>query len=85
MIYILQHVTVVNVHKAACTSSLSTIITIAAQIPYSGYFSGSKIFVSSEFLASSWKNLFGRGKLNYTPVLCVTVLWVKSSWFTSQP
>ena len=54
-------------------------------IPYSGYFSGDKIFVRSEFLASSWKNFHGRGILNHTPVLCGTVLCVKISWFTSQP
>ena len=35
-------------------------------IPYSGYFSGGEIFVSSEFLASSWKNSCGRGILNHT-------------------
>ena len=54
-------------------------------IPYSGYFSGGKIFVSSEFLASSWQNFRGRGILNHTPVLCGTVSWVKISWFASQP
>ena len=43
------------------------------RIPYSGYFSWGKIFVSSEFLASSWKNFRGRGILNHTPVLCGTV------------
>ena len=35
-------------------------------IPYSGYFFGGKIFVSSEFLASSWKNFRGHGILNHT-------------------
>ena len=32
-----------------------------ADIPYSGYFSGGKLFVSSEFLASSGKIFRGRG------------------------
>ena len=48
-------------------------------------FWGVKIFVSSEFLASSWKNFHGCGILNHTPVLCSTVLWVKISWLASQP
>ena len=52
---------------------------------YSGYFSGGKIFVRSEFLASSWKNFHGHGILNHTSVHCGTVLWVKISWFASQP
>ena len=42
-----------------------------------GIFQGGKMFVSSEFLASSWKNFHGCGTLNHTPVLCGTVLWVK--------
>ena len=46
---------------------------------------GGKIFVNSEFLASLWKNFRGYSLLNHTPVLCGTVLWVKISWFTSQP
>ena len=54
-------------------------------LPYSGYFSGGKIFVSNEFLASSWKNFHSRSTLNHTLVLCVTVSWIKISWFTSQP
>jgi len=55
-------------------------------IPYSGYFfRGGKIFVSSEFLASSWKSFRGRGILNHTPVLCRTTSWVKISLFASQP
>ena len=33
--------------------------------------------MSSEFLASSWKNFHGRSILNHTPVLCGTVSWVK--------
>ena len=33
-------------------------------IPYNGYFWGGKIFMSSEFLASSWKRFRGRGILN---------------------
>ena len=56
-----------------------------SRIPYSGYFSGGKIFVSSEFLDSSWRNFRGRGILNHTPVLCGTVSWVKISWLASQP
>ena len=32
-----------------------------SQIPYSGNFSGGKIFVSSEFLASLWKIFCGHG------------------------
>ena len=48
-------------------------------VPYSGYFGGVKIFMSSEFLASSWKNFHGRGILNHTPLLCSTVSWVKIS------
>ena len=51
----------------------------------SRYFLGGKIFVRSEFLASSWKNFRGCGILNHTPVHCGTVLWVKSLWFASQP
>ena len=55
-------------------------------IPYSGYFwGGGKIFVSSKFLASSWKTFRGHGILNHTPVLCGTVSWVKISWYASQP
>ena len=54
-------------------------------IPYSGYFSGGEIFMSSEFWASSGKTFCGRCILNHTPVLCDTVSWVKISWFTSQP
>ena len=50
---------------------------IHCNIPYSGYFWGGKIFVSSEVLASSWKNFHGCGILNHTPVLCGTVSWVK--------
>ena len=42
-----------------------------------GIFHGVKFFVSSEFLASSWKNFHGRSILNHTPVLCGTVSWVK--------
>ena len=30
-------------------------------ILYSGYFSGGKMFMSSEFLASLWKNFHGCG------------------------
>ena len=36
-------------------------------VPYSGYFSGGKIFVSSKFGDSSWKRFRGRGMLNHTP------------------
>ena len=54
-------------------------------IPYSGYFSGGKIFMGSEFFASSWKNFRGFGILNHTLVLCGTLSWVKISWFASQP
>ena len=54
-------------------------------LPYGRYFSGGKIFVSSEFLASSWKNICGHGILNHTWVLCGSVLWIKISWFASQP
>ena len=54
-------------------------------VPYSGYFSGDKIFVRSEFLPSSWKTFRGHSILNHTPVHCGTVSWVKISWFTSQP
>ena len=46
-------------------------------IPYSGHFSGGKIFVSSELLASSWKYFRGCGILNHTLVLCGTISWVK--------
>ena len=42
-------------------------------VPYSGYFSGGKIFMSSEFLASLWKNVCGHGILNHTLVLCGTI------------
>ena len=45
-------------------------------IPYRGYFSGGKIFVSSEFLASLWKYFRGRRILNHTRVLCGTVSWI---------
>ena len=31
------------------------------------------------------ENFRGRGILNHTPVHCGTVLWVKISWFASQP
>ena len=31
------------------------------QIPYSGNFLGGKIYMSSEFLASLWKNFCGHG------------------------
>ena len=54
-------------------------------IPYNGYLSGGKIFVSSELLASSWKNFRGHGILKDTPVPCGTVSWVKLLWFASQP
>ena len=54
-------------------------------IPYSGYFSGGKIFMRSEFLASSWKNFRSHGILNHTSLHCGTVSWVKISWFASQP
>ena len=54
-------------------------------IPYSGYFSGGKSFVSSKVLASSWKNFHGRAILNHIPVLCGTISWVKILWFASQP
>ena len=54
-------------------------------IPYSGYFSGDKIFMSSKFWASLWKNLHGCGILNHTLVLCGTVSWVRILWFASQP
>ena len=47
-------------------------------IPYSGDYLGDKIFVSSEFLDSLWKNFRGHGILNRTPVLCGTVSWVKN-------
>ena len=36
-------------------------------IPYSGYYLGGKIFVNSEFLASSWKYFRGCGLLNHIP------------------
>jgi len=42
-----------------------------------GIFWGVK-FVSSEFLACSWKTIRGRGVLNHAPVLCSTVSWVKN-------
>ena len=48
-----------------------------------GIFWGGKIFVTSEFLASSWKNFRGHGILNHTLVLCGTISWVKSLWFAS--
>ena len=38
-------------------------------IPCSGYFSGNKILVSSEFWASSWKNVCGHRILNHTPCM----------------
>ena len=60
-------------------------VHVHVHVPYSGYFSGGKIFVSSEFLASLWKNFCGGGILNHTPALCSTVSWVKISWFASQP
>ena len=41
--------------------------------------------MSSEVLASSWKNFRGHSILNHTRVLCGTVSWVKILWFTSQP
>ena len=55
------------------------ILYVCNEIPYSGYFSGGKIFVRSEFLASSWKKFRGCGILNHTPVHCGTVSWVKIS------
>ena len=36
-------------------------------IPYSGYFSWGKIFVSSEFLGSLWKNVRGCSIRNHPP------------------
>jgi len=48
--------------RAACSTANAVLVVI---IPYSGYFSGVKIFVSSEFLASSWKTFRGHGILNH--------------------
>ena len=47
----------------------------AQNILYNGYFWGGKIFVSCEFLASSWKNFRGHGILcvqtpNYEVLFC---------------
>ena len=47
--------------------------SVVIHVLYSGYFSGGKSFVSSEFLASSWKIFRGCGVLHHTPVLCGTV------------
>ena len=58
---------------------------LVQQVPYSRYFSGGKILVSSEYLASSWKNFHGRGILKHTLILCGTVSWVKILCFASQP
>ena len=54
-------------------------------VSYSGYFSGGKIFVSSELLACLWENFRGHGILNHTLVPYGTVSWVKISWLASQP
>ena len=48
---------------------------VTLKVPYSGYFSGGKIFVSSEFLASSWNHFRGCGILrvrmpNYAVLFC---------------
>ena len=90
--YTLQHLSFHSTHTYARPYALqSTCIYIHMymymNIPYIGYFSGGKIFVSSEILASLWKYFRGRGILNHTPVLCDTVSRVKNSWsrFASQP
>ena len=58
-------------------------------LPYSGYFSGGKIFVDMEILRVHGKNvvvsctraLMGVARCIYM----VTVSWINISWFTSQP
>ena len=47
--------------------------SVVIHVLYSGYFLGGKIFVSSAFLASLWKNVRGCGILHHTLVLCGTV------------
>ena len=74
-----MYIILLTVHALVC------VLDLHVYIPYSGYFSGGKIFVSNEFLASLWKNFRGHGILNHTPVLCGTVSWVKISCFASQP
>ena len=55
-------------HTSAMLSRLIDYHYSTAQfhILYSGYSSWGKIFVSSEFLASSWKYFHGHGILNHT-------------------
>ena len=65
--------TCASAYLPAC---LPTCTYLLADIPYSGYFSGGKIFVSSELWASSWKNFHGRGILNHTPVLAMWYCFV---------
>jgi len=85
-VHVVQLVITFSIIVTCCaTCTTSAMATIQYYIPYSGYISGGEIFLSSEFLASSWKNYHGRSILNHTPVLCSTVSWVKISWFTSQP
>ena len=47
--------------QTMCRAGQGMLKRHAKQLPYSGYFSGGKIFVSSEFLASLWKNFRGHG------------------------
>ena len=55
----------------------------ALYILYSEYFSGGKMFVSSEFLASLWK-IF-RGCSTVRAKLYGNVSWIQISWLPSQP
>ena len=55
-------------HRSPCRLSYQTTNQLKHRyIPYSGYFSGGKSFVSSEFLTSSWKNFRGHGILRVRP------------------
>ena len=81
-VYIYMYICIYMYMYTHCTCMYNCTCVCSACIPYSGYFSGSKIFVSSEFLASSWKIFHGHSIHVHVHVLCHTLYPVPHSCST---
>ena len=82
---LVQRIISIVLHCGHAAKQVMESHSCTSYVPYSGYFSGGKIFMRSEFLPNLWKHFHGRGILSHTLVHCGTISWVKSSRFASQP
>ena len=67
---LVQQIISIVLHCGHAAKQVMESHSCTSYVPYSGYFSGGKIFMRSEFLPNLWKHFHGRGILSHTLVHC---------------